>query len=57
MIIIIFIACCVLIFNLLLSQVVGSQARILYTDAKGRASIALAFNKAVADGRIKVVKS
>lgn len=33
--------------------VVGSQARILYTDAKGRASIAVAFNKAMKDGRIK----
>ncbi|HEX2969548.1 MAG TPA: urocanate hydratase [Bacteroidales bacterium] len=32
--------------------VVGSQARILYADAEGRTSIALAFNKAVADGKI-----
>lgn len=32
--------------------VVGSQARILYADAQGRAEIALAFNKAIADGRI-----
>ena len=33
--------------------VVGSQARILYADAKGRTEIALAFNKAVRDGRLK----
>lgn len=32
--------------------VVGSQARILYADAEGRAKIALAFNKAIADGTI-----
>ena len=32
--------------------VVGSQARILYADAEGRAKIALAFNKAVEDGRL-----
>ncbi len=32
--------------------VVGSQARILYADAEGRATIALAFNKAVEDGRL-----
>ena len=32
--------------------VVGSQARILYADAEGRAEIASAFNKAIADGRI-----
>ncbi|MDE6206479.1 MAG: urocanate hydratase [Muribaculaceae bacterium] len=32
--------------------VVGSQARILYADALGRARIALAFNDAVADGRL-----
>ena len=32
--------------------VVGSQARILYADALGRARIALAFNKAIRDGRI-----
>lgn len=33
--------------------VVGSQARILYADAEGRAEIAQAFNKAIAEGRIK----
>ncbi len=33
--------------------VVGSQARILYADAEGRMRIALAFNKAIADGRLK----
>ncbi len=33
--------------------VVGSQARILYADARGRTEIALAFNKAVRDGRLK----
>jgi len=33
--------------------VVGSQARILYADAEGRTKIAEAFNKAVADGRLK----
>lgn len=32
--------------------VVGSQARILYTDAEGRAKIAEAFNHAVASGEI-----
>jgi len=32
--------------------VVGSQARILYADAEGRVSIAEAFNRAIADGRI-----
>ena len=32
--------------------VVGSQARILYADAEGRARIALEFNKAIRDGRI-----
>ena len=33
--------------------VVGSQARILYADSEGRTRIALAFNKAIADGRLK----
>ncbi len=33
--------------------VVGSQARILYADSEGRMRIALAFNKAIADGRLK----
>lgn len=33
--------------------VVGSQARILYADADGRIEIALAFNKAIREGRIK----
>ncbi len=32
--------------------VVGSQARILYADAEGRTKIALAFNRAIAEGRI-----
>lgn len=32
--------------------VVGSQARILYADSLGRARIALAFNKAIREGRI-----
>ena len=32
--------------------VVGSQARILYADAHGRAQIALAFNKAIKTGKI-----
>jgi len=32
--------------------VVGSQARILYADAEGRAKIALAFNRAIAAGEI-----
>ncbi len=32
--------------------VVGSQARILYTDAEGRAKIAEAFNQAIASGTI-----
>jgi urocanate hydratase len=33
--------------------VVGSQARILYADAEGRIAIADAFNKAVAEGKLK----
>ncbi|XP_043934539.1 urocanate hydratase [Protopterus annectens] len=33
--------------------VVGSQARILYSDQKGRISIAVAINKAIAEGKIK----
>ncbi|KAL3853393.1 hypothetical protein ACJMK2_016936 [Sinanodonta woodiana] len=33
--------------------VVGSQARILYSDEKGRVAIAVAFNQAIADKRIK----
>ncbi len=32
--------------------VVGSQARILYADARGRIEIATAFNRAIRDGRI-----
>ena len=32
---------------------VGSQARILYADCEGRTRIALAFNEAVRDGRLK----
>ncbi|CAB1315045.1 unnamed protein product [Coregonus sp. 'balchen'] len=34
------------------SMVVGSQARILYSDQKGRVCIALAINQAIADGRV-----
>ncbi|XP_012941651.1 urocanate hydratase [Aplysia californica] len=34
-------------------MVVGSQARILYSDQEGRVAIALAFNKAVADGHLQ----
>jgi len=33
--------------------VVGSQARILYSDAYGRAAIAVAFNNAVREGTLK----
>ena len=33
--------------------VVGSQARILYADCQGRTEIALAFNRAIGDGRLK----
>jgi urocanate hydratase len=33
--------------------VVGSQARILYADSAGRIQIALAFNKAIRDGRLR----
>ena len=33
-------------------MVVGSQARILYSDAEGRRAIAAAFNQAIADGEI-----
>ncbi len=32
--------------------VIGSKARILYADAEGRIKIALAFNKAIASGKI-----
>ncbi|MEJ6792146.1 MAG: urocanate hydratase [Lacinutrix sp.] len=35
--------------------VVGSQARILYADAEGRAKIAEAFNQAIANGDIETV--
>lgn len=34
-------------------MVVGSQARILYSDQRGRIEIALAFNEAVAQGKLK----
>ena len=33
-------------------MVVGSQARILYSDAEGRRAIAAAFNRAIAEGTI-----
>ncbi len=33
--------------------VVGSQARILYADSEGRVKIALAFNKAIRENRLK----
>ena len=33
-------------------MVVGSQARILYADSRGRTEIALAFNRAIASGEI-----
>ena len=36
-------------------MVVGSQARILYADAEGRAKIAKAFNDAIASGKIGAV--
>ncbi len=36
-------------------MVVGSQARILYADTEGRLKIALAFNKAIAEGKIGAV--
>ncbi len=34
--------------------IVGSQARILYADAEGRIKIALEFNKAIREGKIKM---
>eukprot|EP00117_Sycon_ciliatum_P006458 scpid39974/ scgid9989/ Urocanate hydratase; Imidazolonepropionate hydrolase len=34
-------------------MVVGSQARILYSDRQGRIALAVAFNKAVASGELK----
>lgn len=34
-------------------MVVGSQARILYADRRGRAALARAFNAAIADGRLQ----
>ncbi|KAJ8786188.1 hypothetical protein J1605_006408 [Eschrichtius robustus] len=36
-----------------LVAVVGSQARILYSDQKGRVALAMAFNQAIARGKIK----
>lgn len=36
------------------SLVVGSQARILYSDRVGRTRLALAFNCAVRDGTLQV---
>ena len=38
----------------LFTQVVGSQARILYSDQKGRTEIATAFNEAVGSKKLKV---
>jgi urocanate hydratase len=35
------------------AMVVGSQARILYSDEDGRKRIALAFNRAIAEGRLR----
>ena len=35
--------------------VVGSKARILYSDQEGRTRIALAFNEAVKTGKLKVL--
>ena len=40
--------------SFIFSKVVGSQARILYSNEEGRIALATAFNKAVADGRLKV---
>jgi urocanate hydratase len=37
--------------------VVGSQARILYSDQAGRLAIALAFNEAVAARRLAVISN
>uniref|UniRef100_A0A8C0GEE8 Urocanate hydratase n=1 Tax=Chelonoidis abingdonii TaxID=106734 RepID=A0A8C0GEE8_CHEAB len=37
------------------SLVVGSQARILYSDQKGRVAIAVAINRAIAEKRIKAL--
>jgi len=45
--------CLLLVLPLMLAQVVGSQARILYVDALGRIEIAEAINNAVKDGRLK----
>ena len=35
-------------------QVVGSQARILYSDQRGRVALAQAFNKGISEGRLQV---
>ncbi|PIO61308.1 hypothetical protein TELCIR_17170, partial [Teladorsagia circumcincta] len=35
--------------------VVGSQARILYSDQEGRIALALAFNDAVRNGRVSIL--
>lgn len=45
------------LFSTFSPQVVGSQARILYSDQKGRVAIAVAFNQAIARGEIKVTHS
>ena len=34
-------------------QVVGSQARILYSDQRGRVALAQAFNRAISEGRLQ----
>ena len=51
--------CCPLVVSIfilyvLFTQVVGSQARILYSDQKGRTEIATAFNEAVGSKKLKV---
>ena len=46
---------CCRCYIFVLVQVVGSQARILYSNEKGRIALATSFNKAVADGRLKVL--
>lgn len=38
-------------------QVVGSQARILYSDQEGRQAIAVAFNEAVKRGELSVSRA
>lgn len=51
---ILYLKCIYIHLTCVCKQVVGSQARILYSDQEGRIAIALAFNKAVAEKYLQV---